>query len=71
MKVYRVFTTGADNDDSIHGIFSTREGAETFARVYADHHQTHPDNVEIDEWILDEPEPCNCWRVKGPHHESA
>ena len=67
MKVYRVFTTGGDNDETIWGIFSTQEKADAFARAFAAHHHEPPGSVEVDSWLLDEPWICRCWRLREAH----
>ena len=65
MNVYRVYSTGGDNDDWIHGIFSTRALAEAFKAQYAAAHDEHPELLDIEEHILDRPSGCECWRKCG------
>jgi hypothetical protein len=66
VKIYRLFSTGADNDDWIHGVFSTRELAEAGRLRVAAHYDWPVSMCEIDEWEVDRPAPCECARHRPP-----
>ena len=64
MTIYRVFTTGGDNDQWIHGLFSTLEKAEVFIATRAAAFKEHPKLYEIEVHRVDTADPL-AWSV--PH----
>lgn len=67
MKVYAV-TTGCYSDYRIDCIFSTKEKADEYVKCYSNSREYDNDEVQVEEYELDDPEKCFAINNKDLFH---